>query len=109
MCLKLIFWHNEKDDELHRRVVERIEFDPAGRSSKCGHDFVEAVGGAMGNGDAESDAGAHGFLALFERSQNAFAVLGFYFAETNEEIDQLDNGRPTVGRLHLGDDLLGRK
>jgi hypothetical protein len=64
--LKLIFWHNEKNDELHRRVVERIEFNPAGRPSKRSHDLVKAVGGAMGNGDPESDAGAHGFLALFE-------------------------------------------
>ncbi len=34
---------------------------------------------------------------------------GFDFAQPDEQIDQLDDGRPTLGRLHLGDDLLGRK
>jgi hypothetical protein len=63
----------------------------------------------MRNGDPESDARAHGFLALFKRRQNAVAILGFDFAQANQKIDQLDDGRPTVRRLHLGDDLLGRK
>ena len=32
---------------------------------------------------------------------------GFDLAEADEEIDQLDDGRPTLRRFHLGDDLLG--
>ena len=33
---------------------------------------------------------------------------GFDFALADEQIDQLDDGRPTLGRFHLGNDLLGR-
>jgi hypothetical protein len=63
----------------------------------------------MWNGDAESNPGAHGFLALLKRSQNRLAVLRLYFSQGNEQIDQLDDGWPTLGCLHLGNDLLGRK
>ena len=61
----------------------------------------------MRNGDPEANTGAHGFLALFERRQNAVPVRGFDFVQPNEQVDQLDNGRPTLCRLHLRDDLLG--
>ena len=84
MRLKLIFGDNEKDDELHGRVVERVEFR---LSSKFGHDFFEPIGRAMWNGNPESDAGAHRFLTLFERSQNAVAIRGFDFAQANEQVD----------------------
>ena len=63
----------------------------------------------MWNGDAEPDAGAHGFLALLERGKNGLGVRLFDFAQSNQQIDQLDNGRPTLRSFHLGDDLLGRK
>ena len=106
MRLELIFRDNEKDDKFYRRVIERVELDTGSRSPKGGHDLFEPVGGAMGNGDAETDAGAHRFLALFERSEDAFAIGWFDLAKANQQIDQLDDGRPTLGRLHLGNDLL---
>ena len=109
MRLKLIFWHNEKHDEFHRRVIERIEFNSASRSSKRGNDSFEPVGRAVRNGNPKSDASAHRFLALLQRGQNALAIRTFDFAQANKQIDQLDDGRPTLGRPHLGDDLLGRK
>ncbi len=63
----------------------------------------------MRNGDAEADSGAHGLLALLEGGEDAFAVVGFDAAELNEKINQLDDGGPALGRLHLGNDLLGRE
>src|SRR5215468_9176232 len=109
MRLKLIFRYDKKNDELYRRAIERVELDSALGSSKCRYDFVEPVGRAVWNGDAEPDAGAHRFLALFERGQNRVAVCGLDFAQVDEQINQFDDGRPTLGGLHLRDDLLGRK
>jgi hypothetical protein len=63
----------------------------------------------MWNGDPESDSGAHSFLALSKRGKNRIAICGFYFAKSNEQIDQLDDGRPAFRCFHLWDDLLGRK
>ena len=75
MSLKLIFRDDEKDDEFNRRIVERIEFDPAGRATEGGDDFFDPIGGSVRNGDAEADASAHRFLPLFERSQDAVAIF----------------------------------
>ena len=61
----------------------------------------------MWNGDTEADAGAHSFLALFERGQNAVPIGGFDFVQPNEQINQFDDCRPTLCCLHLRDDLLG--
>ena len=96
-----------KERRTSPRVVERIEFNPAGRPSKCGHDFVKAVGGAMGNGDPESDAGAHGFLACLSEARMLSRSSGL-FAQTNQEIDQSTMaGQRSVASSR--DDLLGRK
>ena len=109
MSLELVLGNDEQDDEFYRRIIERVELDPGFRSSKRGNHIVDAIGRAMRNRDTETDAGAHGFFALFERGENAVAVFGFDFAEVDKQIDQRDDGRPTLGRLHLGDDLLARK
>ena len=109
MSLKLVLRDNEKDDEFHRGVIEGIEFDAAGRSSERRNHIFDPVGRAMWNRDAETDASTHRFFALFERGENAVAIVRFDFVETDEQIDQLDDGRPTFSRLHLGDDLLGGK
>ena len=63
----------------------------------------------MRNGDPETNPGAHRFFALFERGEDAVAVVRFEFAETHEQIDQFDDGRPTLSCRHLRDDLLGGK
>src|SRR5947208_638525 len=41
--LELIFRHDEKDDEFHRRIIERVELDARARPAKGGHDFFHAV------------------------------------------------------------------
>ena len=109
MSLELIFRDNEKHDEFHRRVVERVKLNAGGGSAECGHDFLEPVGRTVRYGDAESDARAHRFFALFKRRKNRIAICGFNLAKSNEQIDQLDNGSPALRCFHLGDDLLGRK
>lgn len=43
VSLKLIFRNNEKDNELHGRVIERIELDPGTGAAKSGHNFVQPV------------------------------------------------------------------
>ena len=108
MGLKLILRHDEEHDEFHRRIIERVELDPGATSAEGGHHFLDSIGRGVRNGDAETDAGAHRFLALFERGENAFAILRLDLAQADQQIDQLDDGRPTFGRLHLGNDLLGR-
>ena len=62
----------------------------------------------MWNGDPKTDAGAHGFFALFQGRKNAIAAGWFDFLLGHEQIDQLDDGAPTLRRLHLRNDLLGR-
>src|SRR5438105_5603130 len=109
MRLELVLGNDEQDDEFYRRVIERVEFDSACRSSKGRDHVLNPIGRAMWNRDPETDAGAHCFLALLERSENAVPVLRFDLVETDEQIDELDDGRPTLSGLHLGDDLLGGK
>ena len=87
MRLKLILWHNKQDNEFHWSIIQGVKLDSAGRSSKRSHDLFKPIGRAVRNGDAEADAGAHGFLALFERRQNAVPVRGFDFVQSNEQIN----------------------
>ena len=87
MRLKLIFRDNEKDDEFNWRIVERIEFNPAGRATEGGDNFIDAIGGSVRNSDAKTNASAHRFLALLEQSQDAVAVFRFDFSETGKQVD----------------------
>ena len=109
MGLKLIFWHDEENHEFHRRIIECIKLNTGAGSSECGNDFVQPIGRTMWNGDTEPDSCAHGFFALSERGENRIAIGGFNLAKADEQIDQLDNGRPALRRFHLRNDLLGRK
>ncbi len=106
MSLKLIFRDDEKDDEFDRRIVERIEFNPTGRATEGGDNFIDAIGGSVRNSDAEPNARAHRFFPLLEQSQDAVSVFRLDFAETGEQVDQFDDGGPTLGGFHLRDDLL---
>ena len=72
--LKLIFRHDEKDDEFHRRIIERVELDPRCRAPESGDHFVHAIGRGVRDGDAETDAGAHRLLALAQRGQHDVAI-----------------------------------
>src|SRR5580693_5740306 len=47
MRLKLIFRHDEEDDEFHRRIIQCVELDSRGRSSKSRDYLVEPVGRAV--------------------------------------------------------------
>ena len=109
MCLKLVLGHDEKDDELDRRVIERVELNAFARAAKSSHHFVEPIRGTMGNGNSETDAGAHRFLALFECRQNPVAVFWFDLTARDQQIHQLDDRVPAFRRFHLWDDLFGGK
>src|SRR5438270_13371306 len=106
MRLKLVFRDDEQNHEFHRRVVERIELNAGAGPAERGHHLIETIGGTMWNGDAKADARAHGLLPLFQRSENTFTRIRLNFAELNEEIDQLDDGRPSLDCLHLRNDLI---
>src|ERR1700704_1215007 len=108
MSLKLVLWHDEQNNKLNRRVIQRVKLDSGGGTPESGHDFVQLIGRTMRNGNAKSDTGAHGFLPLFQGSQNAVSSVRPDLAETDKQIDQLDDGRPPFGCLHLGNDLLDR-
>src|SRR5438094_277292 len=109
MRLKLIFGNDEKDHELHRRVVECVEFDPGAGTAKRRHHFFQPVRGAVRNGNTEADAGAHRFFALFERSENSITIFRFDLAARDQQIHQLNDGVPALGRLHFRDDLISGK
>src|SRR5437870_5276411 len=63
----------------------------------------------MWNGNAEADAGAHGFFPLFQRSENSIAIFLFDLGARDQQIHQLNNGVPALGRLHFRDDLISGK
>src|SRR5437879_13874782 len=107
MRLELIFWHDKQDNEFHRRIIQGVKLDSACRSSKRSDDFLKPIGRAMWNGDTEADAGAHGFLALFEGRQNAVPIGGFYFVQANRRMDHLGDCRPTRWCLRLRQALRG--
>src|SRR5205085_9407027 len=83
MRLKLVLWNDEEHDEFHGRIIERVELDTGARSAERGDDVIDAVRRTMRNGDAETDAGAHRLLALFQRTGIAVAIFGFDFAKTH--------------------------
>src|SRR5205807_8800724 len=63
----------------------------------------------MRNGNTETDTGAHRFFALFERCQNSITIFRFDLAARDQQIDQLNDGVPALGRLHFRDDLISGK
>src|SRR5437870_7976931 len=63
----------------------------------------------MRNGDAESDTSAHGFFALFERRENSIPIFRFDLGARDQQIHQLNDGVPALGRLHFRDDLISGK
>src|SRR5437867_10151991 len=63
----------------------------------------------MWNGNAEADAGAHGFFALFQRRENSIPIFRCDLGARDQQIDQLNDGVPALGRLHFRDDLISGK
>src|SRR2546430_9999192 len=63
----------------------------------------------MRNGNAEADTGAHRFFALFERCENSITIFRFDLAARDQQIHQLNDGVPALGRLHFRDDLISGK
>ena len=51
------------------------------------HNFIDAIGGSVWDGDAETNACAHRFLTLLEQSEDAVAIFSLDFAEAGEQVD----------------------
>src|SRR5206468_11646948 len=60
-------------------------------------------------GNTEADARANRFFALFERSENSITIFRFDLAARDQQIHQLNDGVPALGRLHFRDDLISGK
>jgi len=54
----------------------------------------------------ESDARAHAGLTFFDHVGDGFSISRPDLVAGNEKVDQLFDGFPARGRLHLGNDLL---
>ena len=98
--LELVFGDDKEDDEFDGLVIEGFEFEAFEGSTKGGDDFLDAIGGGMGDGDAEADACAHGFFALADGVEDGLAIFGGELFLGDEEIDEFFDGAPTF----LGDD-----
>ena len=108
--LELILRHDEKDDEFHRRVVERVELD-AGASERPNAATTfstrsdEACGMAMPK--------PMPVLIVSSRCRSAASTtsrsLRFDLPLRDEQIDQFDDGRPPFRGFHLRDDLIDRE
>ena len=76
MFLELALRHQEKHDQIDRLIVQRVKIDPVGGTAQRADDFLDQIGRGMGNADAETNAGAHGRLALLDHGDDGVAVLG---------------------------------
>ena len=92
MGLKLVFRNDEEHDEFYGRIVQRIEFDPAGGAPEGGDDFIHAIRGGVGNGDSKADSRAHRFLALPKHRQHDIAIRGLDLILRHQQFHEFDNG-----------------
>ncbi len=82
---------DEEDDEMHRRVVERLEIDARHGPTEDGDHFFQMVGKRVRDRHARADAGADRLLAGLERFED-FLVLGNRKLLGRDEMaDQLDD------------------
>ena len=96
VLLKLALRHQEQHDELYRLIVERIEAHAFLRTAQRADNFKNQIGRGMRNADAESNAGAHGSLALFDGGGHGVAIIGLDFARGDEIANQLVNRFPAI-------------
>src|SRR5207244_7151328 len=97
MRLKLVLRNNEKDDEFHRRVIERVEFDAGCGPSEGRHDVINPIGRAMRNGDAKADSRAHRFFALLIEARMLSRSSGLILARrASRSISSTEAGQGSV-------------
>ena len=109
MRLELVLGNDKENDELDREIVERIELDPGAGAAKGGDHLGYSVGRGMRNRNPKADPRAHCFLASAQGGKDNIAVALFDFAKTYKHIDELDNCRPSLGRLHFWNYLINGK
>ena len=103
--LELIARDNEEDDEMDQFVVEGVEFDARRGPAESGHDFADVLARGVRDGDAEPYARAHRFLALLQGGEDAVAVVRGNAVARHQQVHDLGDRRPPLGRLHLGNNL----
>ena len=62
-------------DQIDGLIVQGVEIDALAGAAEGADDFGNEVRGSVRDADAETDAGAHGGLALFDDGGNGVAVL----------------------------------
>ncbi len=106
MFLKLTLRNEKEHDEVDRLIIERIEVHTGSGSPKGADHFINKVSRSVWNSNTETDSGAHRRFALFNDGSDGFPMFGLDFSSGDEDIDQLVNGFPAIGRLQIGDNLL---
>ncbi len=104
--LELALGDEEEHDEVDGLVVEGVEVSAVLGSAEGADDFVDEVGGGVGDSDSEPDAGAHRVLAFLDDGGDGVAVFGFNFAALDQLADQLVDGLPPVGGFQVGNNLV---
>ena len=106
MFLKLALRNQKEHDEIHGLIVERVEVDSFFRAAERTDDFINQIGGGVGDADAEPDAGAHRSFPFLDDGSNRLAMFGFDFPCDNKVVDQFIDGFPSGGSLQIGKDLI---
>lgn len=106
MLLELTLGHKKQHDEIDGLIIQGIKINPFDRTSEGSDDFVDQIGGGMGDTDAKADAGAHRTFPLLHYCRNLVAVFGFDFSCSDKIVDKFINGFPSIGSPEVGENLL---
>ena len=106
MFLELALRNQKQHHQMNGLIIECVEIHAFGRPAERAHYFVNQIRGSVRNADAETDAGAHGGLALLDHRGDLIAVFRLDLAALNQAIDQLIDRLPAGGSGQLGDDLI---
>ena len=78
---------------------------PVGRTTKRRDHGLHPIRRSVRNGDAETDAGAHRFLARRSAASTISRSSALICSCATSKIDQFHDRRPTFGGLHFREDL----
>src|SRR5262245_28799605 len=87
-------------------IVERVKVYSLCRPTESADHFVDQIGRGVWDSDAESDAGAHGSLALFDDCGDLLPVFRFDLAAFDQTPDQLIDRLPAISRFEFDYDLV---
>ena len=96
MLLELTLGNQEKHDKIDGLIVQGVKIDPLFGASKRSDDFLDQIGGGMGNANSEADARAHGRFALLDDRGDGLTVFSLDLAVGDEIVNQFVNRFPAV-------------